>query len=57
MKVKGREQTVLSDGTEMSVKMGLVTWVKEEREVEARVGQEHLLSNYYVPGIVRYRGV
>jgi len=34
VKVKGRGKTILSDGTEPSVKTSLVTLVKEETEAE-----------------------
>lgn len=35
MKVKGREQTPLSDDTEKSAKIGLETLLKDQREAEA----------------------
>lgn len=34
MKVKGRGKMILPDGIELSVKMNLVTLVKEETEAE-----------------------
>lgn len=35
MKVKGREQTILSDDTKWSTKTGLITLVKDQMEAEA----------------------
>lgn len=52
MKVKGREQTILSDDIEKLTKIGLVNFGENRSGGRRHASQKHLLSTYYKPSIV-----
>lgn len=56
MKVKGREQAILSDDIEKLTKLGLILVnLGENRGGDRRhASQNHLLSTYYKPSIVLF---